>query len=387
MTTKMYLVRHCEAEGNLYRRCHGHYDGLLTENGKAQRHTLEEYFRSLNIDRVYSSDLRRAYATALAIARPKGLEPEQRTGLREMCMGVWEDLPWGETMYRYPAQHERFTHKKHLFSVNGAETALQAQERMYAVTAEIARRHAGETVVVVTHGLALQLLLARLMDYPLERAGDVTHSDNGSVALVEWADKPEVLFYGYNQHLGGLSTFAKQSWWRKDAGEEDVSLRFAPALLPEDAEQVTEMQAKAWEAVYGNLELFDAAATLQKAECISRENPQNLLFAIHKGQNSGLLSLDPAGSPDPTAGHISLIYLGEGLRGQGIGVQLIGQAVSHYRKRGKTAVRLKVSPKNLQARRFYEKHGFRLDGQVSSRTGTLLLMRKGIIWDKEMEYR
>ena len=29
--TTVYLIRHAEAEGNVYRRCHGQYDSLLTE--------------------------------------------------------------------------------------------------------------------------------------------------------------------------------------------------------------------------------------------------------------------------------------------------------------------------------------------------------------------
>ena len=29
MTTTVYIIRHAEAEGNVYRRCHGQYDALL----------------------------------------------------------------------------------------------------------------------------------------------------------------------------------------------------------------------------------------------------------------------------------------------------------------------------------------------------------------------
>ena len=31
--TTVYLIRHAEAEGNRYRRCHGHYDSTITDNG------------------------------------------------------------------------------------------------------------------------------------------------------------------------------------------------------------------------------------------------------------------------------------------------------------------------------------------------------------------
>ena len=34
--TKIYLVRHAQAEGNLYRRAHGMYDSCVTPQGYAQ---------------------------------------------------------------------------------------------------------------------------------------------------------------------------------------------------------------------------------------------------------------------------------------------------------------------------------------------------------------
>ena len=34
--TTVYMVRHAEAEGNLYRRVHGWYNSLITDNGYRQ---------------------------------------------------------------------------------------------------------------------------------------------------------------------------------------------------------------------------------------------------------------------------------------------------------------------------------------------------------------
>ena len=71
--TTIYLIRHAEAEGNLHRRIHGWYDALITENGFAQMRALEERFRDIPIDAVWSSDLYRTRATARAVYVPKGL--------------------------------------------------------------------------------------------------------------------------------------------------------------------------------------------------------------------------------------------------------------------------------------------------------------------------
>ena len=39
--TRIYLVRHAEAEGNLYRIAHGPYNGHLTTTGYRQIRTLK----------------------------------------------------------------------------------------------------------------------------------------------------------------------------------------------------------------------------------------------------------------------------------------------------------------------------------------------------------
>lgn len=94
--TTLYLIRHAEAEGNLYRRIHGWYDALVTPNGLRQIEALEGRFAGVPVDAVYSSDLYRTETTAKAVYLPKGLSLHTDPGLREVHMGDWEDRPWGE---------------------------------------------------------------------------------------------------------------------------------------------------------------------------------------------------------------------------------------------------------------------------------------------------
>ncbi|MEG1918558.1 MAG: histidine phosphatase family protein, partial [Oscillospiraceae bacterium] len=94
--TTIYLIRHAEAEGNLYRIAHGQYDSILTDRGLAQVEALQQRFADIPVDAVYSSDLRRACQTAAALFVPKGLPLQKRRDLREVSMGVWEQKTWGE---------------------------------------------------------------------------------------------------------------------------------------------------------------------------------------------------------------------------------------------------------------------------------------------------
>ena len=88
--TKIYLVRHAEAEGNLYRLVQGHFDGVITKRGYEQIRALRRRFEGVQIDAVYSSDLFRARTTARAVSEPRGLEIGLRKDLREMNLGWWE---------------------------------------------------------------------------------------------------------------------------------------------------------------------------------------------------------------------------------------------------------------------------------------------------------
>ena len=92
--TTLYLIRHAEAEGNLYRRIHGQYNSLITDNGYRQIAALRDRFADVPIDAVYSSDLFRTMTTARALFVPKGLPLVTRPDLREISMGQWEDYSW-----------------------------------------------------------------------------------------------------------------------------------------------------------------------------------------------------------------------------------------------------------------------------------------------------
>ena len=86
--TRIYLIRHAEAEGNLYRIAHGHEQGLITDyRGPRQIRALAQRFRDIPVDAVYASDLIRTQTTAQAIYMPKGLPLHPDPAFREIGMG------------------------------------------------------------------------------------------------------------------------------------------------------------------------------------------------------------------------------------------------------------------------------------------------------------
>ena len=103
--TNIYMVRHCEAMGNVKRLFQGSTDLDISETGEKQLEYLKRRFEEIKLDRVYTSPLIRSYKTALAIIGERNLKPEINDGLREMSGGIVEGKPFKEAFNAEPGMH------------------------------------------------------------------------------------------------------------------------------------------------------------------------------------------------------------------------------------------------------------------------------------------
>ena len=147
--TTIYLIRHAEAEGNVFRRIHGQYDSCVTPNGRRQIAALAQRFAGIPVDAVYASDLKRTCLTATAIYRQKGLPLHRDARFREVGLGPWEDTPFGELERRYPAQLHAFSHDSYHWYVEGAECFLQYAHRFYGFKGEAQYLHGHTGVLTI----------------------------------------------------------------------------------------------------------------------------------------------------------------------------------------------------------------------------------------------
>lgn len=342
--TKLYLIRHAEAEGNLYRSAQGQYDSILTVRGWRQVRALEQRFAHVQIDAVYTSDLYRCCATASAIYKPRGLTPVRRQGLREICVGDWEQRTWGDIAKRDPEQLENFRHHLHLWHVEGAETAAQVQERMLDSLRAIAAENPDRTVAVVSHGAAIRLALAALQGYSLEELGKTPHGDNTAVSLVEVENgEMRVIFRDDNRHLTTPEYLAGEKVKKRSTALEP-GLRFAPLDLPEQRETALSLAETGW-ADSGRTEAFSKEHFLRSVEA------RKTLLAYLKDDPAGLVQF----GEEP--GSLTFLTIRRDLRRQGYGVQLIGQGVLHGRPLGAERLWVRL-PEDAPSGAFFREHGF-----------------------------
>ena len=377
------FIRHAEAEGNYYRRAHGHYDSLLTPNGEAQVRALRDRFSQTLFDEVYTSDLYRTRRTATALRTVDGKPANLSPLLREIHLGDWEDLPWGGLALRDKDIYTVFTHQPGFFPGRGpdGESMADVSSRMVNAIRGLAQAHPGRHLAVVSHGVAIRALIAALRGIPLGRLAEVPHTDNTSVSQAEWdgISAPCVMFHGDNSHLGELSTLNQQNWWRKDSRFTDINLWYKPVHWNQDKQLALVYLRDAWIAVYGSPEGFSEEVADSQTERMAAAHPDAVVFAMRNQEPVGLVVLDTSIRTDHNAGHISLVYLVPAVRGQRLGAQLVGHATSFYRARGRSFLQLRVAETNRPAQRLYTSLGFEETGRENGQFCKLYIMRKNIM--------
>jgi probable phosphoglycerate mutase len=156
--TTLIVIRHGETTWNREKRMQGTTDTVLSDVGRAQAQALGRRLASHGFCALYSSDLSRARDTAQAIAEHTGREVIVDPRLQERRFGIFEGLLAAEIKAQYPDEHARFSSRDPDYEVPGGESARRFTQRCIGCLAEIAGRHPGEQVVVVSHGLVLDAL-------------------------------------------------------------------------------------------------------------------------------------------------------------------------------------------------------------------------------------
>ena len=154
--TTLILARHGETDWNRDGIWQGHGDPPLNDLGRQQAMELAARLADVEIDALYSSDLRRAYETAEIIGSAKGLEITAEPDLREMDVGSWSGLTSEEISTRFPGMASHDGESREAFD----ERAVGALQR-------IASAHEGQGAMVVTHGGVIRALQRHIFGEPL----------------------------------------------------------------------------------------------------------------------------------------------------------------------------------------------------------------------------
>lgn len=218
--TKMFLVRHCEAEGNTLGLLQGRSDCDISGNSAKQLELIGLRLRNEPFAAIYSSPLKRAYKTAQAINRYHKLEIHTDRRLMEIDMGDWEGRSWGGIEKESPAMLKVWNENPGDFKAPGGESIRQVVDRMWDAAMDISRENPGRTVCVVSHGCAIRSLLCRALGKDPDRMNDIPWGDNTAVSVLTFeGEKAHVDFMNDASHIP-----PELSVYRSDSGGGTVNI-------------------------------------------------------------------------------------------------------------------------------------------------------------------
>ena len=183
--TSFLLVRHGQTDWNAARRYQGQSDIPLNQTGIDQAKSLAKKLTAEKFDAIYSSDLSRAYQTAVILADTLQLQVQQDRRLREICQGIWEGMSLDEVQEKYAEDFRRGAEDPAYSRAPGGESVAEVAARMSAAADEISRIYPGGRILIASHGLAVSALYCLAKNIPLNQVYDFI-PENTVPLSVEW---------------------------------------------------------------------------------------------------------------------------------------------------------------------------------------------------------
>ncbi len=181
MTTTVYLLRHAEMSANVPgydpdgavarpgEFLYGAFqDAALTPRGQRQAELAAARLAACPLVGVYASPYRRAVMTAEAVARPHGVPVMTDEALVERGFGEWDGLTAVQIEKRDPPGVPLFDSSS-TFAPPGGESLQVVVERAYPALLQVAHRHAGGAVAIVSHKTVSRALICHILGIALER--------------------------------------------------------------------------------------------------------------------------------------------------------------------------------------------------------------------------
>lgn len=197
----IYLIRHGESQANANKIYAGHTDFDLSKKGVLQAKATANYLKDIKVDKIYSSDLIRAYNTALATASLKNMPIEKDVGLRELYVGKLEGLTRQDLIENHSDFMQTWRTDIKNTTTDGGESVKELYDRFVKTVTKIADNNQGKTLFIFSHATAIRAFVAYCMG-GIENMNDLGWADNASVTKVSYTDgKFNLIEYGKNDFM------------------------------------------------------------------------------------------------------------------------------------------------------------------------------------------
>lgn len=328
MKTTLYMVRHCESEGNSCRRSHAQFDGIVTRKGLLQSEALVRRFADIPVTAVYSSDAYRSRVTAQPLAEAKGLPVQLRTLLREYTIGIWEGVSIARSARQNPELYARWTATPHDHNIPGADQFTTVADRGCEAIRRIAAENPGGTVVAITHSCALNCTLTRLLGQPISYYRQIKSGDNTAVTKLEVDEdgRVEVIYMNDDSHLP--PELLRQNYTGRGP---ETNFDFEYISFPQDDGRYAAAVAQAC----AQLPRWNDAADIRaRVEGSLAQNSSYAFFPVLMDRVCGVVTVKKDAALPADHGLLTGMFVADDLRDKGYTEQAFGEAIDVLRRRG-----------------------------------------------------
>jgi broad specificity phosphatase PhoE len=144
-------------------RFRGRADLVLDDTGRRQAEAAALRLKSEQVAAIYSGPLKRTLETANIIARHLNLPVQPLKGLIDIDFGSWQGLSPEEALSQDGALYTRWLERPHEVCFPEGECLGDVRQRVTFAVEEVANRHDNQTVILVSHKVACQVLMCAMM--------------------------------------------------------------------------------------------------------------------------------------------------------------------------------------------------------------------------------
>lgn len=180
---KLYIIRHGQTDWNVLGKIQGRQDIPLNAAGKAQAAGLAKGMESKPVTAVYSSPQKRAWETAMSIAKSQCVPVYPLESLVEISYGEWEGRTSRDILSTDKALYEAWWQRPATVAPPGGESLSQVDGRCRSAWEYISGRLTGDTAIVAHGGTLAHFIVHLLKGQP--DAQEIVVG-NASITTVEY---------------------------------------------------------------------------------------------------------------------------------------------------------------------------------------------------------
>ncbi|MBE6983732.1 MAG: histidine phosphatase family protein [Ruminococcaceae bacterium] len=205
--TTLYLIRHGESTSNVDKTFTGQLDAQLTELGRKQAGCIAGFFLGTHIDRIFASDLSRAYETALPLSKISRVPVVKHTAFREIYGGKWEGEKFAQLQDMYPEDYAIWRNDISNARPTGGESIREIARRTTEAAEAIVKEHPGETIVIASHAVPIRVMLSTWLTGGVEDMQGTSWLPNASISKVVYENGVFTpVEMGITEHLQDMIT-------------------------------------------------------------------------------------------------------------------------------------------------------------------------------------